>query len=119
MLRNTDREFRRINRTRGLTRRDKQQLENFYVDRIFTPEAARILRGSANGPAALLRLLNAKDLESWLKIDRKTIYSYVVRKLIPHIRIESNVRFVEPEIRSWLERHKVRPRTRKRSKPAW
>jgi predicted site-specific integrase-resolvase len=37
--------------------------------------------------------LTAKDLEAVLKIDAKTIYSYVRRGLIPYVRIQRNVRF--------------------------
>jgi hypothetical protein len=37
--------------------------------------------------------LTAKDLEAVLKIDAKTIYSYVQRGLIPYVKIQSNVRF--------------------------
>jgi len=36
-------------------------------------------------------MLTAKDLEALLKIDVKTIYSYVQRGLIPYVRIQSNV----------------------------
>lgn len=118
MLRNTDRELRRINRTRGLTRSDKTQLENFYIERILAPEIRKVLPGATNGLAPFLRLLTAKDLEALLQIDAKTIYQYAQRNLIPHIRIESSVRFVEGEIRRWLDRHTVRSRTRKRPKPA-
>src|SRR5207247_3368101 len=42
---------------------------------------------------ALPEMLTAKDLEGLLQIDRKTIYSYVQKGLIPYFRIESNVRF--------------------------
>ena len=38
-------------------------------------------------------MLTAKELEAILKIDVKTIYSYVQRGLIPYVRIQSNVRF--------------------------
>jgi predicted site-specific integrase-resolvase len=38
-------------------------------------------------------MLTAKDLEGLLQIDRKTIYSYAERGLIPYIRIESSLRF--------------------------
>jgi hypothetical protein len=44
---------------------------------------------------ALLEILTARELEAFLRIDVKTIYSYVQRGLIPHMRIESNVRFSE------------------------
>src|SRR5438105_4655110 len=42
---------------------------------------------------ALPEMLTAKDLEALLQIDRKTIYSYAERGLIPYVRIESNLRF--------------------------
>ena len=43
-------------------------------------------------------LLTTKDLEGFLKIDVKTIYSYVQRGLIPYVKIQSNVRFVKQQI---------------------
>ena len=55
-------------------------------------------------------LLTAKELEAMLKIDVKTIYSYVQRGLIPHVKIQSNVRFRKREILDWIERQSFRPR---------
>lgn len=55
-------------------------------------------------------MLTAKDLEAMLQIDRKTIYSYVQRGLIPYIRIQSNVRFRKTEILDWIENQSYRPR---------
>ena len=43
-------------------------------------------------------LMTAKDLAALLKIDVKTIYSYVQRGLIPYVRIHSNVRFDKRQI---------------------
>ncbi len=56
------------------------------------------------------KLLTASDLEAWLEIDRKTVYTYVQRGLIPYIKIQSNVRFRRSEIMDWLETHSYRPR---------
>jgi hypothetical protein len=42
---------------------------------------------------ALPDILTAKELEAFWGIEVKTIYSKVQRGLIPHMRIESNVRF--------------------------
>jgi len=53
--------------------------------------------------------LTAKDLEAVLKIDAKTIYSYVRRGLIPYVRIQRNVRFSKREILEWIEKHSCRP----------
>ncbi len=47
---------------------------------------------------ALPEILKAKELEAFLRIDVKTIYSNVQRGLIPHMRIESNVRFSKHQV---------------------
>ena len=57
-------------------------------------------------------LLTARDLEALLKIDVKTIYSYVQRGLIPYVKIQSNLRFSKFEIFNWIEEHSHRPRGR-------
>ena len=62
-------------------------------------------------------LLTARELESLLRIDVKTIYSYVQRGLIPYVRIQSNVRFVRSQILDWILGHNHRiksPRQRLR-----
>ena len=51
----------------------------------------------------LPEILTAKELEAFLRIDVKTIYSYVQRGLIPHIRIELNLRFSKHPVLRWLE----------------
>jgi len=56
-------------------------------------------------------LLTAKELEALLKIDVKTIYSYVQRGLIPYVKIQSNVRFVKEQILEWIEQQNYRPRS--------
>jgi len=48
-------------------------------------------------------MLTARDLEAVMQIDRKTIYAYMQRGLIPYFRIEWNVRFSKQEIVRWLE----------------
>jgi excisionase family DNA binding protein len=59
-------------------------------------------------------MLTAKDLEELLQIDRKTIYAYVQRGLIPHVRIESNIRFSKYQVVRWLEEHSFQPLTARR-----
>ncbi len=59
---------------------------------------------------ALPDMLTAKDLEALLQIDRKTIYSYVQRGLIPYVRVESNVRFPKHQVLDWLEERSFQPR---------
>jgi predicted DNA-binding transcriptional regulator AlpA len=70
----------------------------------------RTRESPSSGPRDLPRLLNAKDLEALLKIDVKTIYSYVQRGLIPYVKIQSNVRFVKDDILDWIEDHRCRAR---------
>jgi predicted site-specific integrase-resolvase len=55
-------------------------------------------------------MLTAKDLEGLLQIDRKTIYSYAERGLIPYIRIESSLRFPKHRVLRWLEERSFQPR---------
>jgi excisionase family DNA binding protein len=59
---------------------------------------------------ALPEILTAKELEAFLRIDVKTIYSYVQRGLIPHMRIESNVRFSKHQVLEWLRQRTFEPR---------
>ena len=60
---------------------------------------------------ALPEILTAKELEAFLRIDRKKIYCYVQRGLIPHMRIESNVRFSKHQVQRWLEERSFQPPT--------
>lgn len=67
---------------------------------------------SVLSPRVLPQMLTARELEALLKIDVKTIYSYVQRGLIPYVKIQSNVRFVKDDILDWLDarRHMPSPR---------
>ena len=55
-------------------------------------------------------MLTAKELEALLKIDVKTIYTYVQRGLIPYVRIQTNVRFPKQQILIWIKEHNFLPR---------
>jgi excisionase family DNA binding protein len=44
------------------------------------------------------------------RLNRKTIYAYVQRGLIPYVRIESNIRFSEHQVMRWLEERSFQPR---------
>jgi len=52
------------------------------------------------------RLLTAKELAGLLALSPKTLYSYVSRNMIPHYRIEANVRFRGKDVAEWL-RHRA------------
>jgi len=58
-------------------------------------------------------LLTAREVERLLRIDVKTIYSYVQRGLIPYVRIQSNVRFVRSQILDWILDHNHRIKSRR------
>ncbi len=62
------------------------------------PDVLELLTGSE-------RLLTAKELAAILGISPKTVYSYVSRRMIPHYKIEANVRFRGRDVADWLQRH--------------
>jgi hypothetical protein len=51
------------------------------------------------------KLLTARELSGIITIKPKTLYSYAAQGLIPHYKIESNVRFRGREIVDWLRDH--------------
>lgn len=120
LLRTAQAEFRALNQSRHLTVTDKKQLKSFYLQHVLAPRARKELQGMY--PAALSspatssaditaghRFLTAQELESWFKIDAKTLYHYANQKLIPHVRVRTSIRFPADKIRKWLESHSVTP----------
>lgn len=59
------------------------------------------------------RLLTARELASILSISPKTLYSYAERNMIPHFKIEANIRFRGRDVAEWLFDHASLRRTRK------
>ena len=59
------------------------------------------------------RLMTARELASILGISPKTIYSYAERNMIPHFKIEANVRFRGREVAEWLHKHASVPRAKR------
>ena len=51
------------------------------------------------------KLMTAREVARILSISEKTVYSYVSRNLIPHYKIEANVRFRPRDVANWLKRH--------------
>ncbi|HLG96735.1 MAG TPA: helix-turn-helix domain-containing protein [Bryobacteraceae bacterium] len=51
------------------------------------------------------KLMTAREVARILAISEKTVYSYVSRNLIPHYKIEANVRFRARDVADWLKRH--------------
>jgi len=88
--------------------------------KFFTPEEMFSYLDGVDAKIAPLRtqppdpseLLTAKEVEEMLRIDVKTVYSYVQRGLLPYVRIQSNVRFLRSEILKWMEERQYRPGNR-------
>ena len=59
--------------------------------------------------------LTVKELESFLKIDQKTVSRYVACGLIPYVRIQSNIRFIRQQIVAWIEAQNYFPKHAHRS----
>lgn len=51
------------------------------------------------------KMMTAREVARILSISEKTVYSYVSRNLIPHYKIEANVRFRARDVADWLRRH--------------
>ena len=68
--------------------------------------------GDAVTPPDPNELMTAKEVEELLRIDVKTIYSYVKRGLLPYVKIQSNVRFLRPAILQWMEERQYKPGAR-------
>lgn len=59
------------------------------------------------------RLMTAREFASILSISPKTLYSYAERNMIPHFKIEANVRFRGRDVAEWLFEHVSLRRIRK------
>lgn len=51
-------------------------------------------------------LMTAKELESIVHINAKTLYKYADSGQMPCFKVESNVRFHGPEIAAWLRQRR-------------
>ena len=65
-----------------------------------TSRITRITHPVLHEPVAAM--LTVRELGGVLKIDVKTIYSYVRKGLIPYVRIQLNLRFIRKEILDWI-----------------
>ena len=48
--------------------------------------------------------MNALELASWLRVDRKTVYEYAARNVIPCRRLGRRLVFHRPAVAEWLGR---------------
>ena len=46
--------------------------------------------------------MTAKELASWMRVDRKTVYEYAARNVIPCRRLGRRLVFSRPAIAAWL-----------------
>jgi CheY-like chemotaxis protein len=58
---------------------------------------------------ALPGILTAKELETFVRIDAKTIHRYVLRRIL-YLRMESNVCLSKHQVLRWLEERSFQPR---------
>lgn len=58
-------------------------------------------------------IMTAKEVEDLLRIDVKTVYSYVQKGLLPYVKMQSNVRFIRSEILKWMEERQFKPGARR------
>ena len=48
--------------------------------------------------------ITAKELASWLRVNRKTVYEYAARNVIPCRRLGRRLVFLRPAVVAWLAR---------------
>jgi excisionase family DNA binding protein len=58
-----------------------------------------------------MQLVDIKALSTMLSVKPKTIYDWVHKDYIPHIKLGQLVRFDENEIKEWLENKKSKKPT--------
>ena len=117
-------QFRWLNRNKFLSRADKKQLKTFFLEQLIAPYASNTAPRKRSGRGSLGRkppsriggdqMFTAKEVEAWLRVDRKTLYAYAHKGLIPHVRIKRSVRFPARELQQWVRKH-FHARRRKRT----
>ena len=111
--------FELVNRNKFLSRTDKKHLKLFFVERFLdtrTRGGGGIVKNRQSCAANTDDFMTAREVEAWLRIDVKTLYHYVNQNLIPHLRVQSNVRFNRADLQRWIQRHSHAP-SPKRAKP--
>lgn len=108
--------FQLLNRNKYLSRSDKKRLKFFFLESILSPSGSKALSPKGHGANNHAQVngtdfMTARDVETWLKIDVKTLYRYAELKLIPHLRIRGNVRFRREDLQRWVSQHSHVART--------
>ena len=99
----------------GLNANQRKRVQVVLPDQIFASIAALEVRTPSQERASVdgKELLTAREVEELVRIDVKTIYSYVQRGLIPYVRIQSNLRFLRSEILTWVAEHRSQAKARR------
>ena len=92
----------------ALNANQRKRVQVVLPDQVFASIAAFEVRTPSQERTAVdeKELLTAREVEELVRIDVKTIYSYVQRGLIPYVRIQSNLRFLKSEILVWVAEHR-------------
>jgi excisionase family DNA binding protein len=56
----------------------------------------------ADSPTREHDCMTAEELASWLRVNRKTVYEYAARDVIPCRRLGRRLVFLRPAITAWL-----------------
>jgi excisionase family DNA binding protein len=128
LVRTAATQFKSINAKKYLSAADKLKLKTFFLDRVIGPKVGEVLHQNGNGsghPAPAPQdqiagrpLLTARQVETWLRIDVKTLYKFAQEKTIPHVRLQGNVRFPLRELQEWVSQHSHVPPEMRRRQPA-
>lgn len=59
----------------------------------------------ADGTSAEHDCMTANELARWLRVDRKTVYAYAARNVIPCRRLGRRLVFLRPAVAAWLGRY--------------
>ncbi len=68
-----------------------------------SPEVPSV-RVSADNANAEHDCMTAQELSSWLRVNRKTVYEYAARNVIPCRRLGRRLVFLRPAVVAWLSR---------------
>jgi excisionase family DNA binding protein len=69
----------------------------------------------AENPGVEHECMTAEELASWLRVNRKTVYEYAARNVIPCRRLGRRLVFLRPAVVAWLARSStVDPAPRRR-----
>ena len=57
-------------------------------------------------------LMTVAEAAEVLKVARATVYMYVYKRVIPHIKCEGALRFSPSALQAWIDERSVAPRPR-------